>query len=701
MANITITFADGTSHVYENVPGDVTRERALQRARQDFPGREVSGVSGGTTVEATQQAAMPRQFGTTEKAQMSEFLPRTAISEPSLAAPPSVAFEAGVPTDQARAIQIFAQRRGIDPSRYRVINGEIAFRGDDGQFYKEVAGPKSTAAFYTPDVLAAIPEIAVGGLTAPMMVSGPLGVAASAGLTGLTAGAVEAGRQAISGQEMNLPRVGTAAGLSGLLQAVIPGGAKAMTERRLVRDVATLDTQRVKDILSKAQQQGVQLTPAEITNLSSLMAQQKVIGNIPASTKTMQDFYETREFQQLQPAVDKFLSQISPVSDVAEAGLKGQDALISRREALDAAREAATQPTLDRAFELSVPIDISPVARQVDRLLKNAAGKERDFLLSIKKDLYTEKPRLDAAGNEVTETVLKNSLPALQRVKFALDSRFKDETFTTLDNVVQADLKQIKDNLVTQMGKDNPEYLAYNKLYELESRPINEFDKSKAGLSLTALSRDNLNQFAGRLFESNSVSAIKYAKDQIEKADPEAWGAVSRAYLQQIWEKAKTPAPGQRGVKTDTGNTWQNLLLGDAARQRAVATALGPQQFQALRDLADVLQAAARVPKLGSDTAFNQEILRQMKAEAKGDPVAMLAGATGTLLQPQNWGKMVSDWAVERRFANDAEKLAKIITDPDGINKLRQLRQMSPTDARRWAGLAQLLNAYGILEVKE
>jgi len=26
---------------------------------------------------------------------------------------------------------------------------------------------------------------------------------------------------------------------------------------------------------------------------------------------------------------------------------------------------------------------------------------------------------------------------------------------------------------------------------------------------------------------------------------------------------------------------------------------------------------------------------------------------------------------------------------------------MSPTDARRWAGLAQLLNAYGILEVKE
>ena len=229
---------------------------------------------------------------------------------------------AGIPTDQARAIQIFAQRRGIPVDRYRVIGGEIAYRGDDGKFYKEVAGAPATAAFYTPDVLAAIPEIAVGTLTAPMALSGPVGLLGTSAATGLTAGAVEAGRQLISGQEISPGRIGFATALSGGLQAALPGGAKALAERSLVRDVGTLNVQRARDILNKAQQQGIQLTPAEITDLASLMGQQKVLGNIPASSRTMKEFYENREVQQIQPAVEDFLTKISPIPDVSVAGAR-------------------------------------------------------------------------------------------------------------------------------------------------------------------------------------------------------------------------------------------------------------------------------------------------------------------------------------------------------------------------------------------
>lgn len=45
MADITIKFADGSTHVYENVPNDVTREQALQRAAKDFSGKQVADVS--------------------------------------------------------------------------------------------------------------------------------------------------------------------------------------------------------------------------------------------------------------------------------------------------------------------------------------------------------------------------------------------------------------------------------------------------------------------------------------------------------------------------------------------------------------------------------------------------------------------------------------------------------------------------------
>lgn len=659
---------------------------------------------GAPTIEATRaagtQAVSPRA-GTGQFPPIGEMLPRTAISEPSMAAEPSTAFMAGIPTDQARAIQIFAQRRGIPVDRYRVIGGEIAYRGDDGKFYKEVAGAPATAAFYTPDVLAAIPEIAVGTLTAPMALSGPVGLLGTSAATGLTAGAVEAGRQLISGQEISPGRIGFSTALSGGLQAALPGGAKALAERSLVRDVGTLNVQRARDILNKAQQQGIQLTPAEITDLASLMGQQKVLGNIPASSRTMKEFYENREVQQIQPAVEDFLTKISPISDVSVAGARGQQALLAAREQLEKQREAITEPFYQQAFASSVPVDVAPVVSSIDSMLKTAKGDQRATLMRIKDLLYTDKPRLNQAGEQVTERVLDDRLPALQNAKFMIDKMFKEETVTAMDKKIQSELFNIKDKLVQQMGKDNPDYLVANRVFENASIPINEFDTSKAGLSLTALSRDNLNQFASRLFESNSVPAIKYARDQILKTDPEAWNAVSRAYIQQTWEKALAPAAGQRGIKIDTGNTWQNLLLGNQANQRAIAAALTPQQFGALRDLADVLEAAGRVPKLGSDTAFNQEIIRQMKIEAKGDPMAMAALAVGGAIQPQNWGRMISDWATERRFANDAENLAKIITSPDGIQRLKELRKMSPTSAKRWAGLAQLLNAYGILEIKE
>jgi len=45
MADIKVVFSDGSSHTYENVPNDVTREQAIQRAQKDFSGKSVQDVS--------------------------------------------------------------------------------------------------------------------------------------------------------------------------------------------------------------------------------------------------------------------------------------------------------------------------------------------------------------------------------------------------------------------------------------------------------------------------------------------------------------------------------------------------------------------------------------------------------------------------------------------------------------------------------
>lgn len=45
--NITVTFSDGTTHVYQNAPDDLTPEQATVRAQKDFPDKGIAGLDGG------------------------------------------------------------------------------------------------------------------------------------------------------------------------------------------------------------------------------------------------------------------------------------------------------------------------------------------------------------------------------------------------------------------------------------------------------------------------------------------------------------------------------------------------------------------------------------------------------------------------------------------------------------------------------
>jgi hypothetical protein len=62
--NITVTFDDGSSHIYNGVPDNVTPEMAQLRAEKDFTGRKVTGLDGGAAakeVAAPIEAAAPAQ----------------------------------------------------------------------------------------------------------------------------------------------------------------------------------------------------------------------------------------------------------------------------------------------------------------------------------------------------------------------------------------------------------------------------------------------------------------------------------------------------------------------------------------------------------------------------------------------------------------------------------------------------------------
>lgn len=52
--NVTVTFADGTSHVYQNAPDDITPEQITARAQREF-GKEITALDGGRGTSPDQQ----------------------------------------------------------------------------------------------------------------------------------------------------------------------------------------------------------------------------------------------------------------------------------------------------------------------------------------------------------------------------------------------------------------------------------------------------------------------------------------------------------------------------------------------------------------------------------------------------------------------------------------------------------------------
>lgn len=676
---------------------------ATEELLYSFPVRKASDqVSATDQLLYGTKATSGKQVGGGQFAPIEK--PPVAISEPSMGAGALTSFMAGVPTDKQAAIRFFAQRRGIPENRYQVIDGDIAYQADDGKFYKEVSGVLPNIAYYTPDVLEMAPDVAAGVAMAPVAISSPVGTAAAATTVGSVAAGTNIIRQKIAerlaGQEFDVSQPIISGLLSGAGE-LVPAVRKGFVERRTARDIAQVNPSIVQSLRSKAGKYNIPLTPGELTGLSSLLGQQKVIGNVPDSSVKMQKFYKEREAK-VQSAVDDYLGTLSQVEDAAVAGNRGVAALEEQKRKLISERETATEPIYRAAFESSVPVDTAPVLNQIDSMLKTQppTGRAAGYLRKIK-DLL-QRPEIDVDGNELKTFMPENRLPNLQNSKFEIDAMFKEDAFSSLDKTVQAKLSAIKENLLTQMGKDNPAYIEANSAFERFSQPLNEFNERITGVSLMQMSPDNIKNFSNRIFANPSPGTIQYAKKQIiAGGGEEAWNAVTRAFLEEQWTLAKKPAKTQQGAKLDTGNTWQNIIIGDPKQMKAMQAALSPDQFKALRDLAEVLEAAGRAKKLGSDTAFNQlineELFKNPPITSVTTGVARVVGGI-KLDQP---AKVLSDWAIRRDAAANAGNIANIITSPDGINRLKELRQMSPTSAKRWAGTAQLLADYGILESRD
>jgi hypothetical protein len=161
-----------------------------------------------------------------------------------------------------------------------------------------------------------------------------------------------------------------------------------------------------------------------------------------------------------------------------------------------------------------------------------------------------------------------------------------------------------------------------------------------------------------------------------------------RAHVEQTFNEAVQRL--QSGANEFGGAGFAAVLRGNpqqAANLEAAITALrGGQTYQGFDQFLNILEAQGQRQRIGSQTAFNQEVQRNLK---QGGTVAeALTGvATGGLKLPSKINQRIEQW----RMGGNVAQIADILTNPAAATLFRQLATAPPTSAKAAAIMTRLV----------
>ena len=186
-----------------------------------------------------------------------------------------------------------------------------------------------------------------------------------------------------------------------------------------------------------------------------------------------------------------------------------------------------------------------------------------------------------------------------------------------------------------------------------------------------------------KVFAAGPRSVARSRRAYIKAGKEQEWNAGLRSYLEDAFNSASKE---YTSGSVSSGTKFRTAIYGTPRQKQSLRMAMSKDQWQGFQGLMDVLEAAGRVPLGGSRTAFAKEQIEEMK---RGSARYIGEAARRPLTFLQNSYQ-------EMKFGNHAEGLAKIITSPDAMKQLKQLRTLSPTSQKRIAATAQILTRFGI-----
>lgn len=699
--NITVKFADGTTHVYKNAPDDITPEAATARAEKDF-GKEVTALDGGR--HEAQQPSFIEELGNSAKNVGSGLL-KGAIALPQMLAEGTKALEENSGAfKQARAQRIAAGKPvGRTLEEVRAGNRKI-----DASLYQ----PKTTAEKFVNSAMQGVG----GAATMGPVSKAALGIGAMSGLGS------EGAAQAFGDSTMSRIAGGVVGGLGGGLLTSLRTNKADMAQAAL-KDVRPEDLLQAKKNMEMAASQGVNV------NLSQAMPRASNIDTLVdtlANSRYGQKVTEQLREQPAQVAFGMEDQMLKLPGKVREPQIVANNVQSAATGAIQKAQKQATaawaqHAPLDAKLTPESMSKLDGILKAMEEAYPNTATADMaaDVGRAIKNPKAAAKPDpnalLDASGVPFNAPAKQPKyLTDAMQVKGAVDDsldNFGARKLNTpgLDAKLTRRAQEIRETLRNIVESEAPELAAANRAYSEVTRTVVDPMKKSvvgriAGRTGSEADREAVRGKITSLFDAGTVPGAKSSEIlSLEKAlrtvetGPEAFQDGVKTWMAQ---KISTAAQRQGGrMNDDIAAKLEKVFAGtDTSSQGFKDMMVGLARSQGLKDDAllpgmqkfmKIVGMAARRP--GSVSGTTRTHLDEIAGNSALKSVGQFSVITPVRQPILRW--------MEYLKADAYKAMDDLLTTPEGVDMLMKLGKkpvMSPAAVTTVSTfLATSANAHG------
>ena len=597
--------------------------------------------------------------------------------------------KAGFVDDPITKVRIYSADRfpGMGESermaRYRIKDGEILFKDLDNKWYSESPDSFQDKAKKFIAETTGDPSVVLG--TAGQIAGGTPGAMAGAGTGAYLKRVI--GSKVFGEPENELGTMlevsaNTALGALGTLpgRAVAKGvnevgiSTAGLATRRVAKafgkkDLQNIDFRAAAELKERVKNEyGIELFDAQTTESRRLLDKINLYGDLPATADAIQSAKKIQD-EQAYSAVKKFFSDISPDT---QSLINENDPLYLGAEVVKSAqnviqkevdrRVQLAKPLYDKAFAAGTKVDLEPHMQAIEAAMEKWAPTSPE---------YAKLQRFKKLWLKRDGETLQDDLVVLDRNKKSVDAMLKPSVSDTpVDNAVNKEIRDIKNNILADIDKDNEAYAKARKVWG-DTQDDYDYVAGKTRISaLSKLEGDKVTQASKVIWDKsgNSPALMAKIKSRLQLDNPEAWEAVVRTHLEDIFNRT-TESADLNGSKVFNA-FWRNTV-GDPKERELLSVGMG-DKFNNLVDFADVLRRVGLIARKESTTATRQASLAEEQWYGKSK---IIASATRPLMTYQ---RVLGDKVNEFLGDEAKKKLVTAMLDPRMGDQLRRIKVLGP-----------------------